>query len=473
MSESIAQMDKPSTYVEVRAEGLIAASAPATGNIGICGTAARGTVDDVVALGSYAEAVDAFGAYDPIGTPRTPDNPLTLVRALEQAYAGGARNVFAVRSANGDTTSASLDVPADGAAAAFTLTAKDGGTWGNLITVATESTTVDSSTEWTLSMTYRNVREVFAGQTVGDIHGQITDPDRGSQLVDAGDLENAASGFDQIDSTLAGGSDGADVSTADLARSLAALAPEPVNILLVAGGSVQVHGNIVLAHLEQTENDGKDRIAFLGGTSSGSPTAADDLIADTEAVSDDRVVVCAPGMVTTDAPSDATVGLPPAYTAAIVAGKVATLAPHISLTNKGLPMTPDVRYSTALVSRLLSSRILMVQQKFGAQVIKAITSSPKPFDQISIRRIVDFAKAGVRSGSDPYIGRLNNARVRAALQATLDGFLSQMVLDEMLISYDLVVSATRAQEIRGIASVVMTLRPTFSIDFIRVTMNLE
>ena len=32
---------------------------------------------------------------------------------------------------------------------------------------------------------------------------------------------------------------------------------------------------------------------------------------------------------------------------------------------------------------------------------------------------------------------------------------------------------SRAQEIAGIASVVMTLRPTFSIDYIRVTMNLE
>jgi hypothetical protein len=79
----------------------------------------------------------------------------------------------------------------------------------------------------------------------------------------------------------------------------------------------------------------------------------------------------------------------------------------------------------------------------------------------------------VRLGSDPYIGRLNNRRVRAALQATLDGFLSQMVLDEMLVSYQLEVTATRAQERAGICSVVMTLRPTFSIDFIRVTMNLE
>jgi len=43
----------------------------------------------------------------------------------------------------------------------------------------------------------------------------------------------------------------------------------------------------------------------------------------------------------------------------------------------------------------------------------------------------------------------------------------------MLIDYDLDVSASRAQERAGVCQVVMTLRPTFSIDYIRVTMNLE
>jgi len=35
------------------------------------------------------------------------------------------------------------------------------------------------------------------------------------------------------------------------------------------------------------------------------------------------------------------------------------------------------------------------------------------------------------------------------------------------------VTATRAQEIAGEVSVVMTLQPTFSIEFIRVVMNLS
>jgi tail sheath protein len=90
-----------------------------------------------------------------------------------------------------------------------------------------------------------------------------------------------------------------------------------------------------------------------------------------------------------------------------------------------------------------------------------------------VRRIVDYAKDGVRRGADPYIGKLNNSRVRAALKATLDGFLSGMVLDEMLQAYKLDVSATRAQEINGICLVTLNLQPTFSIDFVKVIMTLE
>jgi hypothetical protein len=168
------------------------------------------------------------------------------------------------------------------------------------------------------------------------------------------------------------------------------------------------------------------------------------------------------------------VKLPAPYAAALVAGRLATLAPHISLTNKDVASDGLTRrYTRAEQKQLLTNRILVLQENLGIRVLKGITTDNGPFRQISVRRIVDYAKAGVRIGSNPYIGRLNNARVRAALQATLDGFLSSMVLDEMLISYTLAVTATRAQEIAGTALVTMTLRPTFSIDFIKVIMNLE
>jgi hypothetical protein len=86
---------------------------------------------------------------------------------------------------------------------------------------------------------------------------------------------------------------------------------------------------------------------------------------------------------------------------------------------------------------------------------------------------VDFAKYGVRSAANSYLGRLNNDRVRSALKATLDAFLTRMVEDEALTAYELEVTATRAQEIAGEVSVVMSLQPTFSIEYIRVTMILR
>ena len=58
------------------------------------------------------------------------------------------------------------------------------------------------------------------------------------------------------------------------------------------------------------------------------------------------------------------------------------------------------------------------------------------------------------------------------MKATIDGFLTRMVESEALISYELDVSATRAQEIAGQAIVNLTIRPTFSIDYVMVTMSL-
>ena len=87
--------------------------------------------------------------------------------------------------------------------------------------------------------------------------------------------------------------------------------------------------------------------------------------------------------------------------------------------------------------------------------------------------VIDFAKAGMRSASDPFIGRLNNQRVRKALQGALAGFLDTMVSDEALIDYALEVTASRDDEVAGQAIVNALLRPTFSIDFILITLNLE
>jgi hypothetical protein len=270
--------------------------------------------------------------------------------------------------------------------------------------------------------------------------------------------------------TLAGGLSVPNVNASHVTEGLALLEDQPVNIVLVAGLGANVAGAPLLAHVERTENDGKERIAVVGASTSVADTVLDDV----GGLHDDRVILVAPGIKVSEPGVTNLVSLPPAYTAGLICGRLGSIAPHISLTNQVLPIAElDVNYTTPVHKNLLLNNVLAVRRRFGHQVVRGITTDAGAFRQISVRRVVDYAKAGVRLGANPYIGKLNNERVRAALQATLNGFLSQMVLDEMLVSYDLAVTATRAQEIAGVAVVTMTLRPTFSIDFIRVTMNLE
>ncbi|MGH9536975.1 MAG: phage tail sheath C-terminal domain-containing protein, partial [Terriglobales bacterium] len=169
------------------------------------------------------------------------------------------------------------------------------------------------------------------------------------------------------------------------------------------------------------------------------------------------------------------VTLPGAYAAAAVAGLLASFSAHISLTNKTLAVDGlEQRFTATQLTQLVQSRVLALEQRQGFRIVKGITTSTNTaFAQITTRRIVDFAKFGVRSAATPYIGLLNNERVRAALKSTINSFLTEMVEDEMLVKYDLEVTATRDDERKGIARVIMVLQPTFSIDFIKVTMFLE
>ena len=459
MSESIGEMILPGTYIDVRAEGLIGVGGINTGNIGIVGTADRGPVNVVQILGSYTEALDVFGQYDawqPSG------DPLSLTRALEQVFKGGGSTVYAARVANGTPVPRVFAVRDAADAVLFTLTATSGGTLATDIEV--------TLTNNTLEMTYQGNKEAFEGATALALFDAVAS---GSRLFIAAGLAEADEGTTatSVIQTIAGSNNGANATVTELASGLTDLATQPINIIVAAGFGTQEAAGTMIAHLEATENDGLERIAIMGVTQDD---VADIINNDVGSVSNKRVVLVGPGIKANDARSRAQVDLPGAYSAALVAGRLSTLAPHISLTNKDVAADGLTReYTRAEQKQLLQNRVMVLQKLFGYRALKGISTDMGAFKQISVRRIVDFAKAGVRKGSNPYIGKLNNVRVRGALKATLDGFLASMVLDEMLTEYQLNVSATRAQEINGIALVTMTLKPTFSIDFVKVIMNLE
>jgi hypothetical protein len=245
------------------------------------------------------------------------------------------------------------------------------------------------------------------------------------------------------------------------------LLKEDVNILVAPELSTQLAKAVLGPILERGENASRDTMAVIGCDA----TAVADIVA--QVTADDRFIMTAPGVRVSDV-----LTLNGSYTAAAVAGLLSTLAPQSSPTNKVFPgvVALSQRFSYADTLDLVNGGVLVLEQRQGIRVVRGVTTemaASGPFRQVTTRRIVDTAKAGIRSASDPFIGRLNNQRVRAALQGAIAGFLTSMVQDEALVGYDLQVTATRPDEIAGRAIVNAVLRPTFSIDFIAVTLVLE
>lgn len=321
-----------------------------------------------------------------------------------------------------------------------------------------------------IEINYLNVKENYTVVDATDIKRDI---DNASTLVTASIATGADPRLPDVMSEafpLEGGANGETATTAQYSTTLEQLDNEPVNIVVLAGLGFSDAAATLAAHAEKAENAGRERLTLVGADEDSASAVA----ANADEVADDRVILTAPGIKAVDLIASSEVNLPPAYTAAAVAGLIASLAVQASPTNKTLKIpgiTTD--YNDGKIKNLLNNRVLVIEKKAGYRVVKGITTDTGAFKQISIRRIVDYAKEGVRRATLPYIGKLNNARVRGAMYGTLNGFLSQMLLDEQLTDFQLEVTATREQEIAGVALVTLYLKPTFSIDYVKVIMNLS
>lgn len=546
----------PGVSIAVRPEGLIIPGVVSISAIGMVGTANRGPVGEPVILGSPAEAREVFGTADAFD-PASPGGELTLLRAIDLAYDHGARDVIAVRVANGAAQASFVVQSASGDCC--TLQARTPGNWGNDLGInvspATENAVINDETHtgagpFSLDHTQivqsaRNQISVLAsGSTVPVSFGVVyAAPNPGEVQIDtstgaltfaAGETPGAADTLsatyivraqDAVQVTLrhdlseesytvvdgqhladqlatsalaellgtapnpnlgelptafatttefqlfGGGSNGA--AGANYATGFDALANEPAFIIVGAGqddsGTVAAD---LSAHVSSASSDAnkRERIGVIGSAPGAN---LDTILGHTN--NNDRIVFVAPGVTVSDVETGSPVTLSGGYAAAAVAGMISGAPVNRSLTNKTLSVSGlEENYSQAELRRLVQARVLALERRLGFRTVKGITTSTNTaWHQITTRRIVDKAKFGVRSAANPYIGLLNNERVRAAMRSTINSFLNEMVLNEELVSYDLEVTATRDDERRGIARVSIVLRPTFSIDFIKVTMFLE
>jgi hypothetical protein len=320
-----------------------------------------------------------------------------------------------------------------------------------------------------VTLRYGNVQEVYVVPSLSYLEQALTDPNSPSSLVRV--KERTADGLPAKTGTFTAFTNGANgtATTAQFETALDGLLEQNIQILLVPRPFSEVASR-VLSHVERSENLGRERIAVVGADSS----AVDKIMANSTDVADKRVVLVAPGITARDE-TGRTLRLPAYYTAAAVAGKLSSLAPHISLTNKTLAGIEALaaEYNYGDLKALVLNRVLALQRKRGIRVVKGITTDDGAFRQITLRRIVDYVKEGTRQGANQYIGLLNNRRVRENLRTSLDSFLADLVVSEYLTGYKLTVFADRPMEIRGEVLVTMDLMPTFSIDVIRVVMNLS
>jgi hypothetical protein len=450
----MAEIILPGTYITVRDEGLITAGRVATGNIGIVGTAEKGPVDEVQLIGSFAEAKAIFGEKGN-WVQGSKDN-LTLIRSLEYIFNNGGSKVYAVRA---ETNHATYTVK-DGSTPAVEIVTLTALKHTNATTISIET----SGSEKIVTIKHGSATEEYAVADAGDLVDAINE---NSELVSA-ELVNSADGTEiPADVTTGAFSGWTNATPQDYIDALEKLENEIINIVLLAGQDASDAAMLgaLQGHLNITAQQDRERIGIIGSNDSKDE---DDIANHT--LNSDRMIFVAPGIRVSNLEM-----LPGAYTASAVAGLISSLPVQASPTNKTINITGlSVEFTRPKLEKLVQSRVLAIEKREGYRVVKGITTATNSaWHQITTRRIVDYAKYGVRSACNPYIGKLNNDRVRGAMKATLDAFLTRMVEDEALVSYELEVSATRAQEIAGEAIVTLVLRPTFSIDFIKVTMYLE
>lgn len=316
-----------------------------------------------------------------------------------------------------------------------------------------------------------NVQEVYLVPSAAYLAQRLREGPNPSKLVEVvetpgGGLPKTTARFE----AFSGGQNGT-ASQEHFRAALEDLVDRDVQLVVVIGRTFSEIRADLLGHVEKTENLGRERIAVVGADSS----EVEKILENANEVADKRVVLVAPGLTQKDPQTGQVLPLPPWYAAAAVAGKLSSLSPHISLTNKALAGVEALaaEYNYGELKSLVQNRVLALQRRRGVRVVKGITTDDEAFKQITLRRIVDYVKEGTRQGANQYIGKLNNKRVRENLRTTLDSFLADLLVREFLTGYKLTVSADRAMEIRGEVRVTMDLNPTFSIDVIRVVMNLS
>lgn len=167
--------------------------------------------------------------------------------------------------------------------------------------------------------------------------------------------------------------------------------------------------------------------------------------------------------------------------AAYYAGAIVRLVPHSATTNKDVPNLVQQRnISLSQADRITGARFVTTTLKpKGVVIVSGVTGAyninsyaRSDFVRLTTVRITHEAIRVTRQVADPFLGEPNTATKRAALEAALDVAYGKMQENGALRRYQFTVTATTAQQVLGEAEVKLTLIPAFELLRINTTVSL-
>jgi hypothetical protein len=158
------------------------------------------------------------------------------------------------------------------------------------------------------------------------------------------------------------------------------------------------------------------------------------------------------------------------------AGLLSTLRASSAATNKTIPNVQlPFRLNTSKVDALSGLRYVHFFQKPKGIVVADAPTAARPLSDYSRRSTMEIVKAtldSVRQLGEPFLGEgINNAQI-AALETAVGQGLSELVKGGVLVRFDLKVTATALQRVRGEVNIELVLVPAFELRQINVTVAL-
>jgi hypothetical protein len=216
------------------------------------------------------------------------------------------------------------------------------------------------------------------------------------------------------------------------------------------------------AHCKNMSNAACNRIGF--GSVSRMETLADSEKR-TETFASDRFVITAPHNI---------VGA--------VAGLVGQLTYYYSPTFKTITgfTTLERDFSPTDLRTLLKANVVPLDAKKGRGII-IIRGLTTDGDQISVRRVADYAVRNIKNIAERFIGNLNTQDGRDALKQKIFEFLQQMANDSAIVpstdgtdpAFKIDVYSTQRDFALGIVRVDIAVRPVRAMDYIYATILVQ